>query len=172
MFDLSCDAINFICEYRLTQSPENCGTCPFLHIIHNKEILNTESDQKHNPDSALRYNNGKLQWSLVDFESFEPMVKVLEYGEHKYSIFKNKNGDLIKGKDISIQDTLDLELVSSGRNNWKKGFDLLKVLESLTRHLFALLRGEEIDKESGLPHIGHLMCNAMFFSYHKKREKK
>jgi hypothetical protein len=28
---------------------------------------------------ALRYNEGKLNWGLVDFKCLEPMVKVLEY---------------------------------------------------------------------------------------------
>jgi hypothetical protein len=36
----------------------------------------------------------------------------------------------------------------------------------MLRHLIALLDGEELDSESGLPHIGHIMCNAMFHSYH------
>ena len=30
-------------------------------------------------DKALRYNDGKPEWTLVDFDSLEPMVKVLEY---------------------------------------------------------------------------------------------
>ena len=33
---------------------------------------------------ALRYNQGKVQWSLVDYKSIEPMVRVLEYGCKKY----------------------------------------------------------------------------------------
>lgn len=122
-------------------------------------------------EQALRYNDGKPQWSLMDFDSFIPMIKVLEYGAHKYSIFKDKDGKLIKGSEISVEDSVNLELISTGRENWKKGFNFLKLLESLARHLFALLRGEELDKESGLPHIGHLMCNSMFYSYHKQREK-
>lgn len=121
---------------------------------------------------ALRYNEGKPQWSLVDFDSLEPLVRVLEYGAHKYSIFKDKDGKLIKGADISVDEAKDLELVSSGKDNWKLGFtNKLKVLESLFRHLIDLMKGEMYDKESGLPHIGHLLCNAMFFSYHTKQDE-
>ena len=36
-------------------------------------------------DKALRYNDGKLQWSMVDFDSLEGLVRVLEYGAKKYS---------------------------------------------------------------------------------------
>lgn len=73
---------------------------------------------------------------MVDFKSLEPMVRVLEFGAAKY-----------------------------GRDNWKKGLPPQEILDSLMRHLADLMAGEKNDKESGLPHIGHIMCNAMFFSY-------
>ena len=91
---------------------------------------------------ALRYNKGKKQWALVDFKSLEPMVEVLEYGCIKYS-----------------------------PNNWKKGMPVTQVSESLLRHMFAFLSGEDKDPESGIDHLGHVMCNAMFLSY-IMREKK
>ena len=94
------------------------------------------------PDNkGLRYNTGKRKWSLVHFKSLEPMIEVLEFGAKKYEPF-----------------------------NWQKGLDKKEVLESLQRHLARLFDGEEIDRESGLHHIGHIMCNAMFFQYHKNKE--
>lgn len=33
---------------------------------------------------------------------------------------------------------------------------------ALVRHLLAHSRGEVIDPESGLPHLAHLACNALF----------
>jgi hypothetical protein len=93
-------------------------------------------EAKENSNQALRYNNGKLQWSLVDFDSLEGLVKVLEYGANKYA-----------------------------PNNWKKGMPVTQVSESLMRHLFAFLRGEDVDPESGCRHISHVMCNAMFIEY-------
>jgi hypothetical protein len=35
----------------------------------------------------------------------------------------------------------------------------------MQRHLAAIMDGEEVDSESGLLHIGHLMADAMFYSY-------
>lgn len=90
-------------------------------------------------EQALRYNEGKPQWSMVDFEALILLVRVLEFGAQKYD-----------------------------RDNWKKGLPNDKTLESLARHLFALMAGETHDKESGLPHIGHIMCNAMFYSHFNK----
>jgi Domain of unknown function (DUF5664) len=85
---------------------------------------------------GLRANEGKLSWSLVDFESFEDMVKVLQFGETKYS-----------------------------RHNWKKGLKTTEIIESLLRHTFSLLNGEDNCSESGLSHVGHIQCNAMFLAY-------
>lgn len=85
---------------------------------------------------ADRFNAGKPQWSLVDFEALEPMVRVLEYGAEKYDA-----------------------------HNWKKGFPYTKLMESMLRHCFAYLEGEDKDPESGLDHIGHILCNAMFLAY-------
>ena len=46
------------------------------------------------------------------------------------------------------------------------------ILDSMMRHQIALMAGEEIDPESGKPHIGHIMANAMFYSYHYTNAKK
>lgn len=94
------------------------------------------------PDRADRFNTGKRQWSMVDFKSIEPMVEVLEYGAKKYS-----------------------------KDNWKRGLPVLEICESLLRHVFAFMDGEDLDSESGLSHLGHIQCNAMFLAY-VLREKK
>ena len=94
-------------------------------------------------NKGLRYNTGKRKWSLVHFKCLEPMIEVLEYGAQKYEPF-----------------------------NWQKGLDEKEILESLQRHLARLFDGEEKDAESGLHHIGHIMCNAMFYSYMLNQNKK
>jgi hypothetical protein len=87
-------------------------------------------------EQALRYNQNKPKWSLIHYGSLEPLVRVMEYGAVKYA-----------------------------PENWKKGLDNKAVLESLMRHLVKLMDGEKYDQESGLQHIGHIMANAMFYSY-------
>lgn len=118
---------------------------------------------------ALRYNKGKPQWSLIHYESLVPMIRVLEYGAHKYSIFKDATGKEIKGTQCTPEDVEKdkLELVSSGRDNWKLPMDLRKILESMQRHIAAIMDGEELDLESGLSHMGHIQCNALFYNFHK-----
>lgn len=56
-------------------------------------------------------------------------------------------------------------------SNWKKGLDKTEILESLYRHLIKLMAGQELDDETKLHHIGHIMSNAMFYSYFDRLEK-
>jgi len=87
-------------------------------------------------EQALRYNAGKPQWSMVDFKSFEGMVRVLEFGAKKYA-----------------------------KDNWKKGLPVTQQCESLLRHMFAFMGGEDVDPETGISHIAHIQCNTMFLAY-------
>jgi hypothetical protein len=63
------------------------------------------------------------------------MVEVLEYGAEKYDRF-----------------------------NWYKGMPVTQLSESLLRHMFAFLSGEDKDPESGIDHLGHIMSYDMFLS--------
>jgi hypothetical protein len=93
-------------------------------------------------DQGDRFNDGKANWGLVDWDALLPMVKVLEYGCIKY-------------------DT----------NNWKKGIPYVSTMESMLRHVYSFMNGEDIDPESGEAHVGHILCNAMFLSYYYQYKK-
>lgn len=116
-----------------------------------EEQLRTEAEYMINPylpnsivdtliskeePKGLRYNKDKSKWSLADYDALKPMIDVLEFGAKKYS-----------------------------PNNWKGGLSVTDTIESLLRHTYALLKGEDNDSESNLPHTGHILCNAMFLSY-------
>ena len=105
------------------------------------KIQSTKVKEDLNPqletEHALRYNKGKPKWSYVHFESLEPMIRVLEYGALKYAPY-----------------------------NWQKPMPLVEILESMQRHLAALIDGELVDAESGISHMGHIQANAMFYNYH------
>jgi hypothetical protein len=101
------------------------------------------------PQRALRYNSGKPDYTYIDYSALEPLARVLEYGDIKYTV-----GDV------------------DGRNNWRKGFEKpIEPLASMMRHLGELIdainnrdKDGEFDKESGQHLIGHILCNAMFYS--------
>lgn len=96
---------------------------------------------ENSQEQALRYNQGKPRWSLVDFDSLEDMVQVLDFGSKKYS-----------------------------DNNWKKGLKTTEIIDSLMRHITDFMRGETIDADSKLPITGHILCNAMFLAYMMKNK--
>ncbi len=47
-------------------------------------------------------------------------------------------------------------------NNWRKGLAWTRVLGAIFRHLYAFMLGEDLDPETGLPHIDHAACEIMF----------
>lgn len=91
--------------------------------------------------TAIKHDGDKTQWHLFPFESAEEIVKVLEFGAKKYDA-----------------------------HNWRKGFDYSRVTSAACRHLFAIMRGEKHDHESGLLHAAHLGCCVLFLIFFQKFE--
>ncbi len=87
--------------------------------------------------TAARHNEGKAPLSMVleAKNALTGCAQVLEFGAQKYD-----------------------------RGNWRKGLSHTQITDSLLRHLSAYLAGEDNDPESGLPHVDHVLCNAMFLS--------
>jgi hypothetical protein len=94
---------------------------------------------------AVKFDDGKVDWTLVPFEALEGMAQVLTFGAKKYDSW-----------------------------NWTTGggFKWTRVLASCMRHLFAFMRGEDNDPESGLSHISHAQCNLLFLAYYIRNKNK
>lgn len=108
------------------------------------EVIEDESEDDGSEEVALRYNEGKARFELIDPEFEKGVALVLTFGAEKY-----------------------------GDENWKKSAGTDKHYEfvsgchgSLRRHLAAIRDGEHLDPESGLPHIDHVACNVMFIRYY------
>lgn len=80
--------------------------------------------------SGARYNEGKADLSLIPLCTLEDEARVWMYGATKYK-----------------------------RNNWMKGMAWSVPLASAMRHLAEFQKGEDIDPESGQPHLAHAICN-------------
>jgi hypothetical protein len=47
---------------------------------------------------------------------------------------------------------------------WREGIEFSRVYGACLRHLLAFWSGEELDPETGLPHLHHASCCLMFLS--------
>jgi hypothetical protein len=50
-----------------------------------------EASNKHN--TAVKYDSGKADWSLMPWEAVEEINKVLEFGAHKYAAHNWQQGE-------------------------------------------------------------------------------
>ena len=55
--------------------------------------------------------------------------------------------------------------------NWAKGMPWSVCIGCALRHLQAIAFGEKIDFDSGLPHLGHYVCNLIFLAHYIEHYK-
>lgn len=89
--------------------------------------------------SGARYNGGKSDLSLIPLCTLEDEARVWMYGKQKYAAW-----------------------------NWTKGMPWSVPLACALRHLAAWQKGEDIDQESGQPHLAHVMCNLRMLMLYSK----
>lgn len=80
-----------------------------------------------------KFDIGKTRMDLLDPYAMEELSKVLTFGAQKYDDW-----------------------------NWAEGIKFSRIVAATLRHIFAFLRGETFDPESGLHHMAHAMCGCMF----------
>lgn len=90
-------------------------------------------------NNGTKYDQDKVRMDLLDADALEGLAKVLTFGAKKYAA-----------------------------HNWRGGISNSRLLAALLRHSFAIVKGETIDPESGLPHIDHVGCCWMFLSNNLK----
>lgn len=92
--------------------------------------------------AGIKHDQNKVRVDLLDPLALEGLAAVLTFGAQKYAA-----------------------------HNWRGGISYSRLFGALLRHLFAIIRGEDNDPESGLPHIDHLGCCWMFLSNMMKTRK-
>jgi hypothetical protein len=54
-----------------------------------------------------------------------------------------------------------------GRNNFKGGIAHTRLLDGVLRHILAIVDGEDIDPESGIPHVYLARCGLGIYDYQR-----
>jgi len=83
--------------------------------------------------TGVKHDLGKPRIELISAIWVEGVADVLTFGAKKYA-----------------------------SHNWRKGLEISRCLGAAFRHMFAVLRGEDLDKETGLHHLLHASCELMF----------
>lgn len=93
---------------------------------------------------GLKYDGGKLQYSLIPPVALRALAEVLTFGAIKYA-----------------------------PNSWQEVQEgERRYTDALMRHLEAYRDGETLDPESGLAHLKHLICNAAFLLHFEEQRLK
>lgn len=115
--------------------------------IPNEAVVMTEWIGEGSPVIGQKNDQGKDDWLLLFGMLSGPLHDILRglmYGAKKY------NEDPANPNFQRVTD-------------WRRRFG-----NALLRHAFALLNGEEIDPESGVPHASLLAINALFYRWHER----
>jgi hypothetical protein len=90
---------------------------------------------------GVKFDTGKLRMDLLPPDAISALATILTDGAAKYN-----------------------------PRNWEKGMDWSRPYAALLRHLMAWWGGEDIDPESGHPHMWHVLCNAVFLTSYQTRQ--
>lgn len=77
-----------------------------------------------------KYDSEKPMMALLSPRGIEAEAQGMTYGSKKY-----------------------------GNHNWRNGIQVTRYISAALRHIFAFIRGEDIDPESGVAHLGLAKCN-------------
>ena len=95
-------------------------------------------------ETFKKNDNDKPRMELLDPEFMIGVAQVLTFGAKKYEAY-----------------------------NWQKADDedIERIKGAMLRHQMAYMGGEKVDPETGLNHMYHISCNAMFLAYFDRHHK-
>lgn len=101
----------------------------------------SESASAATGDEGRKNDTGKLPLHLLPFDALEAVTEVLDCGQKIYS-----------------------------PRNWEKGMHWSRVFGAMLRHAFKWWQGQKADPETGLSHMAHAACCALFLLAYEKRQ--
>src|SRR5690242_15180617 len=89
--------------------------------------------------SGSKFDSDKIPCELLPPVALLEVAKALQFGAKKYASW-----------------------------NWAKGISYSRVLGAILRHVFAYMKGEDKDPETGISHIAHAACGCLFILHYEK----
>jgi len=132
--------------------------------------------------SGARYNSNKTRLDLIPVETlsrfwsrvaahhargdaYQEMLSALAALERgRYETFRAVFPSLAGYLDVAAE-VFDYGCKKYAAWNWAKGMAWSIPIGCALRHIQADLYGEDNDPESGLPHIGHALCNIIMLDH-------
>jgi len=100
-------------------------------------------DLNNSLTEGAKFDTGNTRYDLIDAYSLEQLALIYTFGAQKYE-----------------------------DENWRKGISWKRVFAATMRHLWSFWKGEELDPESGLPHLAHAAWNIFsLINYSKYRRE-
>lgn len=100
------------------------------------------SSKKSKLKEGTKHDGEKPRFDLIPTEAEEALAAVLTFGAQKYE-----------------------------DRNWEKGLKWSRVYGAARRHLNAFWKGDDIDSESGMPHLWHALCCVAFLVTYDQTRK-
>ena len=71
---------------------------------------------------------------------------------------------------MALGNVLSVGAMKYAARRWEGGMSWGRVYGAASRHLFAFWAGEDLDEETGLPHIDLALCETMFLAAYFRRK--
>jgi hypothetical protein len=126
------------------KSGEPCGIC-FNDDGHDiSKCVKCDMDNSGfelKPEPGKKYDHGKPRYDLLPPDVLADVVKIFTDGAEKY-----------------------------GERNWEAGMSWSRPFAAAMRHLWAFWDRQNIDPESGSPHLAHAIVNLIFLMAYQGRD--
>lgn len=91
---------------------------------------------------GVKYDQDKERYDLFPPEALNDIAKIFTYGSRKYD-----------------------------DRNWEKGISWGRIFGAIMRHSWAFWKGEDLDQESGLPHMAHAAWGCIVLLQYMRTKK-
>lgn len=155
-----CALKSIIEEALVDKEPENSSReeINFFYEGEQKALANFYQEKKLYNDTMYSIVQFTLQNSIYvfvsksDYEVFSSIFEKLR--ERHPSVFQHVA--------LSTQDGVKIIWTEKGDHNWRQNMSWSRLYAATLRHLTQWWLGQDLDSESGLPHLAHAACNLLF----------